>query len=535
MIENTITNRPFVGGEVAGQLACISEATQELAPYISRVEKGDCSAVLEPRALTLLADVRTTSPAEYARLRALLKQANTKISLGALDGAVTALNRQSETKQTHHGYAKDILGRLALGKWSPVAHEGSLYAVDPTTSLWLRQEPAVLARLVAETHDGSDNCSRSGDYAGVAQHAISLASDDSFFVDAPVGIACPAGFYAVVNGRASSVPLTPAHRQRVQLQCAPCEAATPLFDAFLHQTFQSTVEGEEEEQRKLVQEVAGAIMLGLMPRFQKAILFYDPFGRAGKGTLESILRRLVPHQHVTSISPFLWSKEYFLMALAGSRLNVVGELPDNESIPAASFKSVIGGDLLTGRNPAQKPISFKNEAAHLFMSNHLIHTREHSEAFFARWIIVEFPNSLLLSGATPDPALAARIIEKELPGIAHWALQGATRLLETGKFSDSMAHARLMQKWRRSNSSLDEYIHDVCELDASAWVKRAEFYQSYREWCRENGRLAFAKGKVLDLLAANIVHGIRHAKLDGYEIFRGVQFKTPQKGDPLDF
>lgn len=532
MIENTITHRPTEDGKESVE----EDESLRLQPYMQRVAGGDCTAILEQEPLKLLACIRGRSEAEYARIRALLKQANSRLSLSGLDSATKAHNKEQATAPTHHGYAKDTLHRLTYEHWGPVAHDGCLYAVEPSTALWVRRKPTELARLIAEAHDGSDNCTRTADYTGIAQHAISLAADDEFFDNAEVGVACPSGFYSVAGQKFSVVPLTPGHRQRFQLSFSPHERPTPLFDAFMHQTFQSQVEGEEQQQRELVQEIAGAILLGLMPQLHKVVLFYDPYGRAGKGTLETILRQLVPAAYVTAVSPFRWDQEYFLMALAGSRLNVVGELPDNEAIPAAHFKSVTGRDVLTGRNPGQKPISFRNEAAHLFMSNHLIHTREHSEAFFARWIIVEFPNSLLVSGGAINPYLAERIGEQELPGIAWWALQGGIRLLERGRFPVSSAHDRLMQKWRRSNSSLDEFIFDECELDSAHIIKRAEFYKAYRQWCFESGRLAFAKGKVKDLLAANIVHDIKWAKLDGYEVFRGVQLKTMQAGpDDLDF
>jgi len=45
---------------------------------------------------------------------------------------------------------------------------------------------------------------------------------------------------------------------------------------------------------------------------------------------------------------------------------------------------------LTGRHLTGRPFSFRNEAAHLFMSNHLITTSDHSEPFYARWLLVEF-------------------------------------------------------------------------------------------------------------------------------------------------
>ena len=162
----------------------------------------------------------------------------------------------------------------------------------------------------------------------------------------------------------------------------------------------------------------------------------------------------MPASFVTAVSPFSWHRDYHVASLADSRLNVVGELPENEPIPASAFKSVIGGDLVTGRHPTHRPITFTNEAAHLFMSNHLITTKDQSEAFYARWLIVDFPNSRLRSGLPIDPGLAERIIANELPGIAYWALEGARRLLANGNFSKSTAHDRLMAKWRRSTSSL---------------------------------------------------------------------------------
>lgn len=382
---------------------------------------------------------------------------------------------------------------------------------------------------MAELHDGKEHCSRSSDYKSIAEHAISLADDEQFFSEAPIGVACPGGFYQIVGDDITLGPLTPDHRQRVMLSVTPTQLSIPQFTAFLHATFESDNAGEEEQQVALVQEVAGAIMTGQMPKYQKAVLFYEPYGRAGKGTLERILRNLVPASFITAISPFKWSQDYHVATLAGSRLNVVGELPENEAIPASSFKSVIGGDLITGRHPTHRPITFTNEAAHLFMSNHLITTKDQSEAFYSRWLIVGFPNSRLRSGLPLDPGLAERIIDNELPGIAYWALEGAKRLIRQGKFSQSTAHDRLMAKWRRSTSSLDEFIHECCELWSDCTVRRSEFYAAYTAWCQESGRKPFSKSRVKELLEHNIGMGVRLAEVNGYEVFRGLKLKAQPK------
>ena len=487
--------------------------------------KRDSAAVLEDDSLDALATIKKNHPPDYLRKRAELKQANSKVSLSALDGAVKTWETQGNTAPTHHGYAKSLLAHLTVGAWVPVSHNGALYVLDPVSQLWRCLSVDQLVFEVAEMHDGKERCERSGDYMAIANHAISLACNDASFANAAVGIAHPGGFYRIEGDKVINEALTADHYQRLGLEYKPKEQETPLFDKFLGETFTSPNAGEETAQRMLIQELMGAIMLGLMPRFQKAILFYDPYGRAGKGTLERILRKLVPTAYVTAISPFSWGKEYFVASLAGVRLNVVGELPENEPIPAAIFKSVLGGDLITGRHPTHRPITFQNEAAHLFMSNHLIHTRDHSEAFFVRWQIVEFPNSRLRSGLPLDSALPERIIESEMPGIAYSALEGAARLLRNGIFTKSSAHDRLMAKWRRSANSLEEFIDDECITSEGGEYRRAELYRDYTAWCAENTRKPFAKGRVKELLECNIGLGVRLVEVNGHETFRGLSKK----------
>jgi len=516
--------------EAATPEESLIRATVVVTTLINDV-KADSAAVLNDSAVDALATIKQTNPADYQRARDALKQANGKVSLTALDRAVKTRVEEASSAQTHHGYAKSMLVELTENVWKPVGHHGALYVLNPDTSLWECKPVAHLIRIVAEMHDGKDHCTRASDYRAIAEHAISLSADDTYFAEAPNGLACPGGFYQIVGNELSLVPLSPDHRQRVRLDFTPAKMPTPMFNEFMHQTFESKHRGEETQQIALLQEIAGAIMLGILYRYQFAVLFYEAFGRAGKGTFEKQLRALVPKEFVSAISPFKWHHDYHVATLAGKRFNVVGELPENEPIPAAAFKSVIGGDLVTGRHPTHRPITFTNEAAHLFMSNHLITTKDQSEAFFTRWKIIEFPNSRLRLGLPLDEKLATRIIENELPGIAYWALEGAARLLRNGKFFSSSSHERLMAKWRRSTNTLEEFIHDACQLDPEGTYRRSHLYQNYSAWCAENGRKPFAKGRVKDLLEHNLGLGVRLVEIDGYETFRGLKEKPLQKPD----
>jgi P4 family phage/plasmid primase-like protien len=496
-----------------------------LDALVAQLKAGDIGAPLEPQHVTAMATLQRESPAQYTRFRQQLKDVNGKVPLAAVDSAVRQAQRELGTPATHHGYANDILAQLTVDGWPPVTHEGLLFVLDPITKIWVGRDLDFITKLVANSHDGSDNCKRMTDYKGVAQHAMTLASDDSFFEKAPLGVACPDGFIQIAGDTVTVEAIAPEHRQRVLMSDSPRVGPMPRFEGFLHETFASKEVGEEEQQVRLVKELAGAILLGIAPRYQKAFLFYDPFGRAGKGTLMDILRQLVPPQFRSAVSPFQWGQEYYLVRLAGKRLNIVGELTDDRPIPAADFKTILGGDTVTGRNPTQRPVDFKNSAAHIFMSNYMINTKDHGEAFFARWKCVEFPNSRLVTGQPLDPMLAERIVATEMPAIMAWALEGGRQVLRNNGYSPSTVHDRLMAAWRRSTNSVEEFIHEACERGEGFRVRRASFYQAYKAWCSENGRRAFSKSRVLDLLKHNVPLRITHATLDGIELFRGVKVR----------
>ena len=501
-----------------------------IAKVIEKAELGDCGAPFEPEALHALLALCHVDYAEWIRVRAELKKVNKKIPLTQLDRAIHRLEKTTkEISPTHHGYAVDALKQLSVGNHRPVAVSGSLYVPCAESCLWMLVPLCELEKIIAEKHDGKENCLRHEDYRSIAAHAFSLASNDNFLAEAPEGLACLNSFISVSNGKVCQVPLGLEHRQIEALDYEPADIPTPLFDSFMSETFRSDVKGEEEDQRRLLEEYSGAAMLGIAPRYQKACFWLDRYGRAGKGTLQQVYEKLVPLNLITGMSPTQWKNQYYMAGLAFKRLNVVGELPESLPIAAAEFKSVLGGDRVMGRHPTGRPFMFKNEAAHLFMSNHMIRTNEHSEAFYARWLLIEFPNSLLKSGLPLDVSLAERIIKSELPGVAYKALQGAERLLRQGRYSASRVHDRLMTEWRRSSSSLEEFIYEECELNTSFLFKRADFYRNYVGWCDESGRKRLSKGRVKETLEHNLKLNIRLATLDGYEIFRGVQKKPEPK------
>jgi putative DNA primase/helicase len=474
------------------------------------------------------ADLSTLS--EERLIKAIKDQ--TKIALGALRKAAKVA-REPADKPTHANYALALLKELkAQGDVPAVGVEGKLWKYAPDRGVWVGRLTSDYEVEVAQHFDGKENCNRRSDYVAIATHAYAIASEDEedFFNDAPIGLACEKRFYRVTDeNEIVRDKLSADHRQRVLSPVRPITGDMPIFRAFMADTFRGD---GNTEQIDLLQEVMGAVALGTMARHEKVLLLKGP-GRSGKSTIAKIIEHLVPSDARSAVSPFKWDSEYYLANMAGKRLNVVGELPDDEAIPASHFKSVTGRDMLTGRHPTHRPFNFRNTAAHIFNANHYVFTKDHSEAFYARWILMDFRNSRLGTDETINVNLAEQIIRDELPAIMAWALQGAKRLQERGNFPTTKAHNRLMDQWRRRTSTLMEFLQDddECLLGKGDQfsVRRSNFYEAYSRWCRDSNRRPLGKQRLYDEIETPQVAalGVKFSKLAGNSVLlRGVLIKT---------
>lgn len=432
---------------------------------------------------------------------------------------------------THAGYAQSFIKMLkASCGVDPVGVAGNVYVFDRDKGIWEGRMAAEYSVEIAKKFDGQEKCERRSDYTQIAAHTYDLCAkgNDEFFLNAPVGLACEGRFYKVAeSGEIEKETLTSRHRQRMLSPHRPVVGEMPKFKRLLDDAFAGDQDGEQIE---LLQEIWGAMMLGFMFKYEKAVLFKG-VGRSGKGTILKLMEATVPANMRAAISPFKWDNEYYVAALANKRLNVVGELPDELPMPAAIFKWVIGRDQITGRNPTHKPFTFTNESTHIFSSNHFIHTRDHTEAFYGRWLLLHFRNSRLEIKGGININLAKEIIENEMSAITAWALQGAKRLLARGEFKETKAQTLLMESWRHRTSTLLEFLldGDECKLVKDGYTRRKDFYTAYAQWCRESNRRPVGKQKLYDDL-----EGAQVAKLgvfkkqgpDGSDRLKGIVLKS---------
>ncbi len=409
--------------------------------------------------------------------------------------------RAASDEMTHHDMALAMGAGLAIEEWSVRYTNGSFFRPEDS-HLWARLSHEQMQVLVAERFSGMKLCRKHSDFRQIVEHMAAVFSHEGFFDDAPAGVASPDGFHVLGPDHCiETQPLALAHRQAWSLPIAPdFQAESPLLDAVLMEAFAGD---DPAAQSDLWWQAVGASLFGLMPRLQTVLLMIGR-ERSGKSLLQRVFERVFPSEAVCAVSPASWGHEYHVATLAGKRINMVGELSDEAPIPAAAFKNVTGQNLVAGRHPTHRPFSFRCMAAHCFASNVLPPTTDRSEAFYRRWRVLRFSNTVPADRV--DPGLFDKVVGGEMPAILAHAFLGAERVAKAGQLRSTPAHLQVLEKWRHAANPLQQFLADSdwVELDPDATSHTpAHVYEVYRKWASLAGfRNPFGRNHFLDLLDA---------------------------------
>lgn len=424
---------------------------------------------------------------------------------------------------THIELAFDYIGDLERqsGEVSPAYRDGSVMVFEPGRCLFLPKPVRHIRMEVATRYKGCKLGRKWQDAGQIADAVLAILEATSRLPDPPYGVATKTRFYRVGSAGLSNEALSAEHCCTFSLGVDPdFESGAPMFERYLARSFAG---GDAEALRSRAQEIMGGVLMRLLPRLHCAVLLYGPT-RTGKSTFAKVLQALLPPHLVTSTPPTRWGHEYFCASLAGKLLNVVGELSGTNQIPGDVFKSVVGGDMLQGRQPNHQAFEFVCHAAHVFNSNYFPPSEDRSDAFFGKWAILFFGQQLGAGDIEPD--FDRLLIEQELPQILAWALEGAARLYRQGRLTASTEHDRLLRKWRVNASSVLEFLNDeaTCLLDLDARCRQPELYGGYRRWCETAGRRAIGRNSFFeDLDAQGAMLGVKRKRANDGDWVLGVR------------
>lgn len=267
----------------------------------------------------------------------------------------------------------------------------------------------------------------------------------------------------------------------------------PLFINFLNEIL-------PQENIYLLQEIFG-YCLTRFTQAQKAFLFYGP-GQTGKSTVLSVLEYILGKTNVSSIPLQNLSDRFKTASLFGKLANIVADIPAKVVEDAGMFKGITGEDSITAERKFQDEFSFKPYAKLLFSCNHLPACNDRTTGFYRRLIIIPFNH--VVAEEKKDTNLKEKLFA-ESDGIFKWAMVGLDRLVKNNfRFTENDTTRELLESYKRNNSSVLSFIHEKCELNSEAKIKRQHLYLEYEKYCNENGFYKLSQRKMNEEIEGNL-------------------------------
>ena len=397
--------------------------------------------------------------------------------------------------------------------------DGQLWTPD-NANIWLPYDKERVETEVGIDFEDQTRCKTGSMYKQVRLQIQNNVSDKTFFKNAPKGFACPSGFY-MFNDDDELVreDLTLAHRARFVLPFDPDPEPPTSFLDFLAECFDGA---EPETQILRVQELIGAILLGIGVDFEKAFFVFGP-ENSGKSTTLRIIERLVPEEFACSVPAGLFHIPYYKAMLAGKLLCTMGE--GSDLTLGDDFKSMTGRDKQTARPIYEPPFDFYPSATIIVNANEPPVMSKISGAILRRLETLTFPNSRVQAGKSKDNIidLDQRILAEDQGRLIHWGLEGGRRLKEQNGYTTCNANLATLEEWKLQNDNAKQFLDDIEQVEVTGlerdWIRRAGLYRMYKTWSEEEGLKPMTKAKVTARL---IELGYPVSTLDGFEIVRKI-------------
>jgi len=257
------------------------------------------------------------------------------------------------------------------------------------------------------------------------------------------------------------------------------EAKCPMFMKYLVRVLPDT------ENRKVLAEFLGYIFVNNM-KLEKALILYGS-GANGKSVLFEIVNAILGSENICSYSleELTKTESYHRAELSNKLLNYVSEI--SKKMNTTKFKLLVSNEPVEARHIYGRPFTLQDYSCKfMFNCNELPSDVEHTNAFFRRFIIIPFEQTI--PEDEQDPNLAKKIIASELSGVFNWILKGLNRLLAQRKFTESAKVREQVQKYRIESDSVAMFIDEEGYVPSiTEKISLQDLYSYYVQFCQWNG------------------------------------------------
>lgn len=367
--------------------------------------------------------------------------------------------------------------------------------------------PDHIQRLAVHRYDGTSFMTASGKPSlvklnksridSILNECAPLCADPTFFEAVPVGINCASGFIRFdQDGTPSLAPHDREHRCRHTLpgRWTPSRHAELPAASLLSRLLTGVFQGDPDLDAKvaLVAEVCGAAALGYATRLlqPRAVILKGETAENGKSQILELARGVLPKSAIASVTAARMSDERHVIGLVGKLLNASDELSSSAAIASGTFKAIITGDPVDGRDVYKTRVEFRPVAQHLFATNTMPPFQGGIDrGVQRRLLVITFRRVIPLEERVEH--IGHRIATEEADLLLAWVVAGAERLIRQRNYTVPPSSQEALAEWISDADPVLAWLAECVEVQpivqGSPWVTTRVAYEAFHGWAVAEG------------------------------------------------
>jgi phage/plasmid-associated DNA primase len=109
-----------------------------------------------------------------------------------------------------------------------------------------------------------------------------------------------------------------------------------------------------------------------------------------------------------------------------------------------------------------------------------------------------------------------------------YAVAALRRLVNRGRFEPSEAVTRALGEYRRKTDTATGFLEERCVFEPAATERRSTLYETYVQWCKDNGRQALGASRFNERVESGWEASTRRVK--GIWEWKGLRLRTVSDG-----
>jgi P4 family phage/plasmid primase-like protien len=259
-------------------------------------------------------------------------------------------------------------------------------------------------------------------------------------------------------------------------------ATSPMFDKAALEIFSNS--SDPADMFRHFMELAGYICQPWR-KIPIIVLLYGG-GSNGKTSLVKIIRRMLGDNTVMSDRlDKIEGNDFKIGDLDGKLLLLDDDVDGGTCIPDGFLKKISEEKAMTGQHKHKDPFEFICRAVPVMLANDYPVTSDLTKGLRRRLRVIPFNRTFEPHEIKVD--LFDQIWEQEASGILNHVIAGFQRVRKRGDFFDPKDCALAKDEWISRANILATFIKEECELGEDHRVHLGDFYNAFKEYCREGG------------------------------------------------